>query len=442
MNFHDLNLDEKVLDALDAMRFTECTPIQEKTIPLILEGRDVMGIAQTGTGKTAAYLLPIINRLYVGGRSEDAINCVVMSPTRELALQIDQAMEGFSYFVPVSSVAVYGGNDGLRYEQERKGLQLGADVIIATPGRLISHIQLENPDFSQVSFFVLDEADRMLDMGFYDDIIKIARLMPPTCQRIMFSATMPDDIRQLAAGLLRDPAQVRIAISKPVETVRQKACYCSEAQKTSVIRNLFKSQRPLERVIIFASSKRKVKELASMLKSLGMDVAEMHSDLEQAQREKTMTAFRNGHISALVATDIIARGIDIDDISMVINYDVPRNEEDYIHRIGRTARAGKGGEALTLVSARDRESFRRIEKFIGKSADSAPFGESAESAPSAAPGGRKGRGRHSSGRRQPPAAEAGRSPRGGRLRPFGKGGQGRQRRGGAGAPPPPPPQDV
>lgn len=373
MDFYDLDLDDKVLDALEAMRFSKCTPIQEKTIPLILEGHDVMGIAQTGTGKTAAYLLPIINNLYVGNHPKDSINCIIMSPTRELAQQIDQAMEGFSYFVPVSSVAVYGGNDGVRYEQERKSLQLGADVIIATPGRLISHIQLENPDFSQVSFFVLDEADRMLDMGFYDDIIKIAKLLPPTCQNIMFSATMPDKIRLLARTILHDPVEVKIAISKPVEAINQKVCHCAESQKTAVIRGLFKENPSLERVIIFVSSKKKVKELASSLKSLNLNVAEMHSDLEQVQREKTMVAFRNNHISVLVATDIISRGIDIDDISMVINYDVPHDEEDYIHRIGRTARAGRGGEALTLVNAKDELSFRNIEKFIGKKLEEYPL---------------------------------------------------------------------
>lgn len=379
MDFYDLNLDDKLLDALDAMRFSECTPIQAKTIPPILEGRDVMGIAQTGTGKTAAYLLPIINRLYVGDYHKDVINCIIMSPTRELAQQIDQAMEGFSYFVPVSSVAVYGGNDGIRYEQERKSLQLGADMIIATPGRLISHIQLEKPDFSQVSFFVLDEADRMLDMGFYDDIIKIDKLLPQSCQRIMFSATMPEKIRQLACTILHNPVEVKIAISKPVAAIDQKVCYCSEAQKTAVIKYLFKTRPTLERVIIFASSKKKVKELAVSLKMMNLSIAEMHSDLEQIQRDKTMIQFRNNHIAVLVATDIIARGIDIDDISMVINYDVPYDEEDYIHRIGRTARAGKGGEALTLVSPKDSLKFRNIEKFIGKNIATIPLPDSLKS---------------------------------------------------------------
>lgn len=373
MNFYDLDLDDKILDALDSMRFSECTPIQEKTIPPILEGRDLMGIAQTGTGKTAAYLLPVINKLYVGNYPTDAINCIIMSPTRELAQQIDQAMEGFSYFVPVSSVAVYGGNDGIRYEQERKSLQLGADVIIATPGRLISHIQLENPDFSHVSFFILDEADRMLDMGFYDDIIKIAHLLPATCQTIMFSATMPDKIKQLAGTILHNPIEIKIAISKPVEAINQKVCYCAESQKTAVIKDLIKKQSALERVIIFASSKKKVKELAVSLKALNLNIAEMHSDLEQIQREKTMIQFRNNHVSILVATDIIARGIDIDDISMVINYDVPHDEEDYIHRIGRTARAGRGGEALTLVNAKETRKFHDIEKFIGKKIEEYPL---------------------------------------------------------------------
>lgn len=373
MEFYDLDLDDKILDALDAMRFEQCTPIQEKAIPPILEGRDLMGIAQTGTGKTAAYLLPIINRLYIDKDTQKGVRSIVMSPTRELAQQIDQAMEGFSYFVPVSSVAIYGGNDGIRYEQESRSLKLGADMVIATPGRLLAHIQLEHPDFSNVKFFVLDEADRMLDMGFYDDIININKLLPEGCQRVMFSATMPDKIRQLANGILHNPVEVRIAVSKPADTIKQRVCYCAESQKVAIIRDLFKRNKELNRVIIFASSKRMVKQLAIELSSLHVNVAEMHSDLDQALRDKTMMMFRNNHISVLVATDIISRGIDIDDIELVINYDVPADPEDYVHRIGRTARAGKGGSSLTLVNARDRQRFRNIEKLINKQVETYPL---------------------------------------------------------------------
>ena len=365
IDFYDLDLDDKVLDALDAMRFEKCTPIQEKTIPPILEGRDVMGIAQTGTGKTAAYLLPIINQLYVGEHCRNAINCIVMSPTRALAQQIDQAMEGFSYFVPVSSVAVYGGNDGIRYEQESRSLKLGADMIIATPGRLLAHIQLEKPDFSNVKFFVLDEADRMLDMGFYDDILSINKLLPDCCQKIMFSATMPDKIKRLAGGILKNPVEIKIAVSKPAASIKQRVCYCAESQKQAIIKDLFAKNKELSRVIIFSSSKKMVKQLTLELLKQKVNVAEMHSDLDQAQRDDTMMKFRNNHISVLVATDIISRGIDIDDIELVVNYDAPADPEDYVHRIGRTARAGREGNAVTLVGERDFIALRKIEKLLG-----------------------------------------------------------------------------
>ena len=295
MKFTELNLEESVLDALDAMNFKECTPVQEQTIPVILEGRDLIGVAQTGTGKTAAYLLPVINQLSKGGYPADAINCVIMAPTRELAQQIDQQMEGFSYFMPVSSVAIYGGNDGVRFEQEKKGLTLGADVVIATPGRLISHLSLGYVDLSKVSFFILDEADRMLDMGFSDDIMQIVKYLPKERQTIMFSATMPAKIQQLAQSILHDPAEVKLAVSKPADKIIQAAYVCYEAQKLGIIESLFKQQEP-ERVIIFASSKLKVKEVAKALKRLKLNVGEMHSDLEQSQRDEIMHEFRNGRI--------------------------------------------------------------------------------------------------------------------------------------------------
>ena len=373
MRFEDLDLSEEVLDALYDMHFDECTPIQEQAIPYVLQGRDLIACAQTGTGKTAAYLLPVISRLYTENAPTDAINCIVMAPTRELAQQIDRQMEGFSYFLPISSVAVYGGTDGKTFGQQQRGLKMGADVVIATPGRLLAHLQMGYVDLSKVSFFVLDEADRMLDMGFYDDIININKLLPEECQRIMFSATMPDKIRQLAKGILHNPIEVKIAVSKPAATIKQRVCYCAEGQKVAIIKDLFKSNSDLSRVIIFASSKRMVKQLATELSSLHVNVAEMHSDLDQSQRDKTMMMFRNNHISVLVATDIISRGIDIDDIELVVNYDVPADPEDYVHRIGRTARAGRGGSSLTLVNARDRQRFRNIEKLIEKRVDTYPL---------------------------------------------------------------------
>ncbi|GCB36456.1 DEAD/DEAH box helicase [Bacteroides faecalis] len=365
MKFSELQLNANVLEALDAMRFDECTPIQEQAIPIILEGKDLIAVAQTGTGKTAAFLLPVLNRLSEGGHPEDAINCVIMSPTRELAQQIDQQMEGFSYFMPVSSVPVYGGNDGVLFEQQKKGLTLGADVVIATPGRLIAHLSLGYVDLSKVSYFILDEADRMLDMGFYDDIMQIVKYLPKERQTIMFSATMPAKIQQLAKTILHDPVEVKLAVSRPADKIIQAAYICYENQKLGIIRSLFSDEVP-ERVIIFASSKIKVKEVTKALKMMKLNVGEMHSDLEQAQREVVMYEFKAGRINILVATDIVARGIDIDDIRLVINFDVPHDSEDYVHRIGRTARANNDGVAITFVSEKEQTNFRNIENFLEK----------------------------------------------------------------------------
>ena len=368
MKFSELNLNDQVLDALDAMRFEECTPIQEKSIPAILEGRDLIAVAQTGTGKTAAYLLPILNKL-----SEE---------------EIDQQMQGFSYFLPVSGVAVYGGNDGVLFEQQKKGLTLGADVVIATPGRLIAHLSLGYVDLSRVSFFVLDEADRMLDMGFHDDIMQIASYLPKERQTVMFSATMPAKIQQLAENLLNDPAEVKLAVSKPADKIVQAAYICREGQKLGIIQNLFADEVP-ERVIIFASSKLKVKEVAKALKRMRLNVGEMHSDLEQAEREDVMYRFKAGQVNILVATDIVARGIDIDDIRLVINYDVPHDNEDYVHRIGRTARANNDGVAITFVSEKEQSKFRGIERFLGKDIYKIPLPAELGEAPAYNPSERK-----------------------------------------------------
>ena len=373
MDFYDLDLSDNTLDAIDDMGWTACTPIQERCIPEILDGKDVLGIAQTGTGKTAAYLLPILSMLDEEDFPEESINCVIMSPTRELAQQIDQAMQGFSYYMPsVSSVAVYGGNDGNRYDQEYKSMKMGADVIIATPGRLISHITMGNVDLGKVSFFVLDEADRMLDMGFHEDILSIAKLLPANCQTIMFSATMPNKIEELARTILKNPATIKLAVSKPAEKIKQLACVCHENQKNGVLRNIFKTYGQ-KRVIIFSSSKLKVKEINKYLKSVKINSGEMHSDLMQSQRDEVMYLFKSGQIDVLVATDIVARGIDIDDISMVINYDVPHDSEDYVHRIGRTARADHDGIAVTLVRGKEISMFMQIEKFLGYEVEKMPL---------------------------------------------------------------------
>ena len=375
MYFDELNLDDTVLDALDAMNFEECTPIQEQAIPPLLEGRDLIGVAQTGTGKTAAYLLPILNKLNTGAYPQDACNCLIMAPTRELAQQIDRQVEGFAYFMPFSSVAVYGGNDGARYEQERRGLTLGADIIIATPGRLISHLATGKIDFSHISFFILDEADRMLDMGFYDDIMKIASYLPKERQTIMFSATMPDDIQKLANNILSNPVEVKIAVSKPAEKIRQIAYICYDGMKDNIVRSVVEHcpfegvEGTVDRVIIFCAKKTKVRELGRTFRMKGLSVGAMHSDLSQQERDTIMRDFRNGHINILIATDIVSRGIDIDDIQMVINYDTPRDPEDYVHRIGRTARANRDGMAVTLVTPHDYPSLMKIEKLIEREID-------------------------------------------------------------------------
>ncbi len=427
MDFYDLDLSDGVLDALDAMNFTDTTPIQEHAIPPILEGRDIIGVAQTGTGKTAAYLLPVLSMLEEGDYPKDAINCIIMAPTRELAQQIDQAMQGFSYYLDgVSSVAVYGGNDGIRYEQEKRGFESGASIIIATPGRLISHMALGNIDLSRVSFFILDEADRMLDMGFSEDIMQIERALPKSRQTIMFSATMPDKIVELAKTILNDPVRISIAISKPADGIHQSAYICHETQKMGIIKSMFKERKP-ERVIIFAGSKLKVKDLAIALKREGFNVGAMHSDLSQAERDDVMYRFKSQKVNILVATDIVARGIDIDDIQLVVNYDVPHDEEDYVHRIGRTARAGAEGSAVTLVNEKDQPSFRDIERFLNKSIDKNPIptelGEGPEYREGKGKGGRHNshskRGRGSKGHAPKKDSAKGQNPKG--KRPNHKG---------------------
>ena len=365
MYFEDLPLSEDILDALYDMRFETCSPIQEKCIPHLLEGKDLVGIAQTGTGKTAAYLLPVLTLLQNEEHPKDAVNCLIMAPTRELARQIDQALQGFAYYMNVSCVAIYGGNDGIRYEQERKSLQKGADVVIATPGRLIAHLQLGTLDLSRTTHFILDEADRMLDMGFAEDIQTIINQLPAERQTILFSATMPDKIRQLVKNITRNPVEVNIAISKPAETIDQSVYICHEADKLKIVESMFKDVKP-ERVIIFSSSKQKVKELYHSLVRMKFNVAQMHSDLTQPERDKTMQQFKARQIDMLIATDIVARGIDIDDITMVVNFDTPRDAEEYIHRIGRAGRAGRSGKAVTLVSCEDFHRLKAIEKLLEK----------------------------------------------------------------------------
>jgi ATP-dependent RNA helicase RhlE len=365
MLFTELPLTDSLLEGLDAMNFKETTPIQEQAIPILLKKKDVIACAQTGTGKTAAFLLPLLNNLQTDDHDQNKVNAIIMAPTRELAQQIDQMMEGFSYYTPFSSVAVYGGNDGEAWDVQKKGLLNGADVVISTPGRLLSHINLYNIDFSEVKYFILDEADRMLDMGFYDDIMKIVKLLPKDRQTVMFSATMPPKIQQMAKTILRNPEEITISVAKPPESIIQSSYICYESQKMEILKLLFKNKKP-HKVILFSGKKQKVKEIAKTLQKMDLSVGEMHSDLDQSQREHVMREFKNERIDILVATDIVSRGIDIDDITLVINFDVPYDVEDYVHRIGRTARAGDSGMAITFVSPEDQHLFEKIEQFLQK----------------------------------------------------------------------------
>ena len=363
MRFDEFDFSDELLDALDAMHFEECTPIQEQSMGLILDGYDLIACAQTGTGKTAAYLLPVIDVLADTPRNDHAVRCIVMVPTHELALQIDRQMEGFSYYLPVSSLAIHGGNDGKNFARQQHALRSGADLVIATPGRLLAHMKMGYVDLSKVEVFILDEADRMLDMGFSEDIMRIVSELPKERQTLMFSATMPANIQKLARTILTDPKEVKIAVSKPAEKVDQSVYICHEYQKSNLLKHLFE-QGLNKRVIVFASSKLKVRELSQEMRRSKWKTAEMHSDLDQAQREQVMHDFRSGRIDILIATDILSRGIDIDDIAMVVNYDVPHEAEDYVHRVGRTARANNDGKAVTFVSERDRRRWDGIEKFL------------------------------------------------------------------------------
>ena len=386
MYFDELPLSDGVLDALWDMHFDTCTPVQEQTIPVILDGHDVISCAQTGTGKTAAYILPLLTNLQYDNHDPNRLNAIIMAPTRELAQQIDQQMEGFGFYVPFSSVAIYGGNDSGAWGTQVTGLQRGADIVIATPGRLLSQMNIYDIDFSGVKYFILDEADRMLDMGFYDDIMTIVNKLPKDRQTIMFSATMPVNIRKMAKAIMHNPVEVQIAVSRPPETIRQMAVDIFETQKTEFLVRLLGNWKPeagekLKKVIIFVGKKQKVKDLTRTLRANHIDARAMHSDLEQKERDEVMLGFRNGKVGVLVATDIVSRGIDVDDIPLVINYDVPRDAEDYVHRIGRTARAENKGEAITLVSPEDKRFFNKIERFLQKIIDRVPLPDALGAAP-------------------------------------------------------------
>jgi len=350
------------MEGIEAMGFESPTPIQEQAIPAILQGKDIIGAAQTGTGKTAAFLLPVIQNI-IASREASKTRALVIVPTRELAMQIDQQMEGFSYFTPVSSIAVYGGGDGALFAKEKKALTEGTEVVVCTPGRMIAHLNNNYVNFDELKYLVLDEADRMLDMGFFDDIMKIVQYLPKKRQNLLFAATMPAEIRKLAKKILHQPAEINIAISKPVEKVLQVAYVVYETQKLPLVTHLLKG-RDLKSVIVFCSTKISAKQLGRQLKREGLLAQDIHSDLDQKAREKIMLDFRNRKLNILVATDLLSRGIDVDNIELIINYDVPHEGEDYIHRIGRTARAESDGVAITLISEAEQYKFARIEKLL------------------------------------------------------------------------------
>ncbi|WP_343675356.1 DEAD/DEAH box helicase [Chitinophaga sp.] len=366
MYFDEFDLDDRVLDGIDAMGYATATPVQEKVIPPIIAGKDILACAQTGTGKTAAFLLPIIHRLLTEPHDNHKINSLIIVPTRELAVQIAQTLEGMSYFTNISSIAVYGGSNGALFSAEKKALTSGVDIVICTPGRMIAHLNMGYVKLDAVKYLVLDEADRMLDMGFNDDIIKITSFLPKVRQNLLFSATMPDKIRKLALKILHQPEEINIAISKPPEKIVQEAFVVYEEQKPALIKALLKAKQ-FENIIIFCSRKQNVKQLTYELQKAKFTVEQIHSDLEQDKREQVLMDFKSKKLKILVATDILSRGIDIEDINLVINYDVPNDAEDYIHRIGRTARAATDGTAYTIVSEKEQRKFARIEEVLGKS---------------------------------------------------------------------------
>jgi len=362
LNFEDFKFTPELQEGLDSMGFTKPTPIQEQTIPVILQNKDIIACAQTGTGKTASYLLPVLHKISL--KQTDQVNTLILAPTRELALQIDQQIMGLGYFTGATSIAVYGGGDGINYEQQKRSITEGVNIIVATPGRLIAHLTSGKIKFNHLEHLILDEADRMLDMGFYEDIVRIISYLPQKRQNLLFSATMPPKIRTLAKKILNKPAEVNIAISKPSEGINQQAYMVYDDQKLDLINHIL-SDKAFTSTIIFASRKETVKKLNAELRRKRIDSEAFHSDLEQEQREEIMNRFKGKKLPVLVGTDVISRGIDVVGISLVVNYDVPPDPEDYVHRIGRTARAETTGTAITFINDKDQRRFSQIEQLIG-----------------------------------------------------------------------------
>lgn len=384
MTFNDFNFDPRLLEGLDSMNYQKPTPIQEKTIPVILDNHDLIACAQTGTGKTAAYILPLLNKIAAAGEESRHLNTLVIAPTRELALQIDQQVEGFSYFLGVSSLPVYGGSDGATWDQQRKAMEAGADIIIATPGRLMALLQAGTIDLTHLKHLVLDEADRMLDMGFYDDIIRIIKQLPAKRQTLLFSATMPPKIRTLATKILNRPKEVSIAISKPAAGILQQAYLVHDHQKMPLLKKLLKHS-DYKSAIIFSNSKDNVKKLGHELARAGWSAKAFHSDLEQAEREHIMNQFKSRKLQMLIGTDILSRGIDVEGIELVVNYDTPHDAEDYVHRVGRTARAERTGTAVTFVNEKDHWKFQKVERLIGNEIQKLPLPTELGDAPAFTP---------------------------------------------------------
>lgn len=368
MKFTEFGFDDRLMEGIEASNYQQATPIQEQAIPHILKGKNVLAFAQTGTGKTAAFLLPLINRLITEEANANGISAMIIVPTRELAIQISQHLEGLSYFTNLSSIAVYGGGDGNNFIQEKKALTMGADIVVCTPGKMMAHIKMGYVKMQTLRYLVLDEADRMLDMGFNEDIMFIISKLPQERQTLLFSATMPPKIKTLARNILKDPVEISIAMSKPPEKILQQAYMVYDEQKIPLIQYLLK-EKQYKGVLIFCGSKVKVKELARDLRRVGIKAGEIHSDLEQDGREDVLMQYRSGRLPVLVATDILGRGIDIDHIDLIINFDVPGDGEDYVHRIGRTARAEATGSAFTFVNPKEQRKFQAIEKLLAKDVD-------------------------------------------------------------------------
>ncbi|MBR9921930.1 MAG: DEAD/DEAH box helicase [Bacteroidetes bacterium] len=402
MRFTELELNEQLLEALYYMGFEEATPIQEQAIPLILDHKDLIACAQTGTGKTAAFILPVLDQ--IARNPQPGTSALVIVPTRELALQIDQQIQGFAYFVGVSSLPIYGGGDGIEFDQQKKALKAGANIVVATPGKLISHLNMGYAKFDNIKHLILDEADRMLDMGFMEDINKILSYLPKERQNLMFSATMPSKIRKFANDILHEPEEITIALSKPAEGVLQAAYLAYDTQKADLLNYLIADKPNYKSILIFSSTKRKVFDIVRSLKRKGFQADGISSDLDQKGREEVLSKFRAKKTRILVATDVLSRGIDIKDINLVINYDVPGNAEDYVHRIGRTARADTTGVALTLINEKDMADFSQIEQLIEREVMKVPIppelGESPKWNPKSRGGGRGySRGRGHGGKR-------------------------------------------